>query len=122
LETETVRISYIELPVTDVAGQNAFYTKAFGWDFTEFGPDYAATTTGDVDLGLNGSEDHAIAGIMPIVEVKEDLEGALDKVVAAGGTLTLPIFAFPGGRRFHFRDPQGHELGVCINEPGTMPL
>ena len=81
---------------------------------------HGATTTGDVDMGLNGSTAHAIANIMPIVEVKSDLEAALDKVVAAGGTITLPIFAFPGGRRFHFRDPHGHELGVCINEPGTM--
>lgn len=116
-----VRISYIELPVTDVAGQRDFYSNAFGWNFTDFGPDYSAMTTGDVDLGLNGSDDHATPGILPIVEVKADLEGALDKVVAAGGTVTLPIFAFPGGRRFHFRDPQGHELGVFINEPGTMP-
>ncbi|MBO9713817.1 VOC family protein [Sphingomonas sp.] len=110
------RLSYVELPVTDVAGQRDFYTKAFGWAFTDFGPDYAATVTGDVDVGLNGSEDHAIAAILPVIEVKEDLEGALDKVVAAGGAVTVPIFAFPGGRRFHFRDPQGLELGVFITE------
>ena len=116
-----MRISYIELPVTDVAAQSAFYSSAFGWSFTDFGPDYASTTTGDVDVGLNGSEDYRIAGILPLVEVKADLEDALEKVVAAGGTVTVPIFAFPGGRRFHFRDPQGHELGVFINEPGTMP-
>ena len=116
-----LRVSYIELPVKDVAGQRDFYTRAFGWEFTDYGPEYAATTTGDVDIGLNGSTVHAIADILPLVEVKSDLEGALAKVVAAGGTITLPIFAFPGGRRFHFRDPAGHELGVCINEPGTMP-
>jgi uncharacterized protein len=112
------RLSYVEFPVKDLAGQRDFFTRAFGWDFTDFGPDYSATMTGDVDVGLNGSTEHAIAGIMPIVEVKEDLEGALDKVVAAGGVVTLPIFAFPGGRRFHFRDPSGHELGVFITEPG----
>ncbi|WP_319951561.1 VOC family protein [Sphingomonas caeni] len=114
-----LRISYVELPVKAVAEVRDFYAGAFGWAFTDFGPDYAATMTGDTDMGLNGSEDHAIANIMPIVEVKEDLEGALEKVVAAGGVITLPIFAFPGGRRFHFRDPAGHELGVCINEPET---
>ena len=116
-----LRISYVEMPVTDVAAVRDFYTGAFGWNFTDFGPEYAATTTGDVDMGLNGSADHAIANILPIVEVKEDLEGALDKVVAAGGAITVPIFAFPGGRRFHFRDPNGNELGVAINEPETMP-
>lgn len=112
------RISYVELPVAQVAGVRDFYARAFGWTFTDFGPDYAATTTGDVDLGLNGSDDHAIPQLLPIVEV-EDLEAALEGVVAAGGTVTLPIFAFPGGRRFHFRDPGGNELGVFVNEPAS---
>lgn len=116
-----LRISYVEMPVKAVGEVRDFYAAAFDWAFTDFGPEYAATTTGDTDMGLNGSAEHAIANIMPIVEVKSDLEGALAKVVAAGGTITQPIFAFPGGRRFHFRDPAGHELGVCINEPGTMP-
>lgn len=116
-----LRISYVEMPVKAVGEVRDFYSAAFDWAFTDFGPDYAATMTGDTDMGLNGSDDHPIASIMPIVEVKADLEGALDKVVAAGGTITSPIFAFPGGRRFHFRDPAGHELGVCINEPETMP-
>ena len=110
------RISYVELPVTEVAGVRDFYAAAFGWTFTDFGPDYAATTSGDSDLGLNGSVDHAIAQVLPIVEVT-DLEAALERVVAGGGTVTLPIFAFPGGRRFHFRDPAGNELGVFVNEP-----
>lgn len=114
------RISYVELPAKDVAGQRDFYARAFGWEFADFGPDYSATTTGDVDMGLNGSDDHAIAGIMPIVEV-EDLEAALESVVAAGGVVTLPIFAFPGGRRFHFRDPHGNELGVFVNDPSATP-
>ena len=113
-----LRISYVELPVKAVGPVRDFYAGAFGWAFTDFGPDYAATTTGDTDLGLNGDGEQATATILPLVEVKDDLEGALDKVVAAGGTITLPIFAYPGGRRFHFRDPAGHELGVFMSETG----
>jgi uncharacterized protein len=33
-------------------------------------------------------------------------------VRAAGGTILEPIHGFPGGRRFHFADPAGNELGV----------
>lgn len=113
-----LRISYVELPVKDVPAARDFYAGAFGWAFTDFGPDYSATMTGDTDLGLNGDGEQATATILPLVEVKEDLEGALDKVVAAGGAITLPIFAYPGGRRFHFRDPAGHELGVFLSEAG----
>jgi uncharacterized protein len=110
------RISYVELPVKQIAETRDFYAKAFDWAFTDFGPDYSATTGGDVDVGLNGSADQAIEQLLPIVEV-QDLEAALDKVVAAGGEVTVPIFPYPGGRRFHFRDPAGNQLGVFINEP-----
>jgi len=30
--------------------------------------------------------------------------------------LTRDIFAFPGGRRFHFREPGGCELAVWITD------
>jgi predicted enzyme related to lactoylglutathione lyase len=34
------------------------------------------------------------------------------KVRAAGAAVVRPIYSFPGGRRFHFRDPSGNELAV----------
>jgi len=105
------RLNYLELPVRDVPAVKAFYSAAFGWSFTDFGPDYAATMSGDTDIGLNGSAEHATALLLPAIEV-DDLEAAEASVTAAGGEITLAIFAFPGGRRFHFRDPAGHELGV----------
>ena len=106
------RIDYIELPsATAHELTRAFYGKAFGWVFTDFGPDYAATTSGDVDLGLNGQPEEALAAPLPVIRV-DDLEQALDAVVSAGGTIAKPIFAFPGGHRFHFIDPAGSELAV----------
>lgn len=105
------RISYLELPVRDVRSSKAFYGAAFDWDFTDFGPDYAATMTGDSDLGLNGDAAQWTAQLLPVIQV-EDLEDLLERVEQAGGTISLPIFAFPGGRRFHFRDPAGHELAA----------
>jgi len=105
------RFNYLELPVRDMPATKAFYASAFGCAFTDFGPDYAATTTGDTDLGLNGDSSQWTAHLLPVIEV-DDLEAAEEAVSAAGGTITLPIFAFPGGRRFHFRDPAGHELAA----------
>ncbi len=107
------RLNYVELPARDVPGLKAFYSSAFGWTFTDFGPGYAATTTGDSDVGLNGHAEQATAQLLPIIQV-ENLEETLAKVTAGGGTITLPIFAFPGGRRFHFRDPNGHELAAMV--------
>lgn len=105
------RINYVELATGDIAASKAFYTAAFGWTLADFGPSYAASTTGDVDLGLQGDVDQAPAAPLVVIDV-DDLETALARVIGAGGTIVQPIFAFPGGRRFHFADPGGNELAV----------
>jgi predicted enzyme related to lactoylglutathione lyase len=106
------RIDFVELPsATAHELTRAFYAKAFGWTFTEYGPDYSATTTGDVDVGLNGQLTEALAAPLPVIHV-EDLEAAFNAVSSSGGTIAKAIFSFPGGRRFHFIDPSGSELAV----------
>ena len=112
------RIDYVELPsATAHELTRAFYSKAFGWQFTNFGPDYAATVTGDVDLGLQGDPSDGISAPLPVIRV-DDLEAAFDAVTKAGGVIAKPIFAFPGGRRFHFIDPGGNELAVWQSAEG----
>lgn len=105
------RINYVELPVTDMAAARSFYEVAFGWLMSAFGPTYAATTTGDVDLGLQADRAEATRAPLAVIDV-EGLDDWPERVTAAGGTVVKPIFAFPGGRRFHFRDPSGNELAV----------
>ena len=104
------RLNYLELPVGDRARVKAFYAEAFGWTFTDYGPDYAATTSGDTDVGLDAAPNR-VAAPLPVIEV-DDLEAAPAAVAAAGGRVTVPIFAFPGGRRFHLAVPDGHVLAV----------
>ena len=106
------RIDYVELPsATAHEVTRGFYAKAFGWQFTDYGPDYAATTGDTVDVGLNGQPDDALSAPLPVIRV-DDLEAALDAVCKAGGVVAKAIYSFPGGRRFHFIDPGGNELAV----------
>jgi predicted enzyme related to lactoylglutathione lyase len=105
------RIDYLELPGADLATTKAFYASAFGWTFQDFGPTYAGFEDAGLDGGIAGGGDATSSG--PLVLLKADvLEDALARVEAAGGVVTVPIFEFPGGRRFHFRDTAGNELGV----------
>jgi hypothetical protein len=106
------RIDYVELPsATAHELTRAFYARAFGWGFANFGPDYSATEGGTVDVGLNGQQEDALSAPLPVVRV-DDLDAALDLVCGAGGIIAKPIYSFPGGRRFHFIDPGGNELAV----------
>ncbi|HEY0014654.1 MAG TPA: VOC family protein [Allosphingosinicella sp.] len=113
------RLNYVELPVTDILAARAFYEGAFGWSLTAFGPSYAATLTGDTDIGLQADAAEATAAPLPVIDV-EDLEAALAAVERAGGRIVRPIFAFPGGRRFHFLDPAGNEL-AAVKAGSALP-
>jgi len=104
-------LAYVELPVTDSEASAAFFEATFGWTLTRFGPTYAGTMGQGTDLGLQG--DAAEAPAAPLAGIRvEDLEAALAAVEAAGAAITRPIFTYPGGRRFHFREPGGNELSV----------
>ncbi|MDA0664142.1 MAG: VOC family protein [Proteobacteria bacterium] len=106
-------INYIEFPMTDNAGTRAFYGQAFGWEFTDWGPGYISFTGAGIEGGFNGLGEAAVAppGVL-VVLYADDLAATLAAVEAAGGKIVKPIYDFPGGRRFHFLDPNGTELAV----------
>lgn len=105
------RIDYVELNVRDLARTRAFYGGAFGWKFTEYGPDYLAFSDGRLDGGFTTHDPPKPGGPLVILYA-DDLEAMQRKVEEAGGEIARPIFTFPGGRRFHFKDPDGYELAV----------
>ncbi|MCO6386074.1 VOC family protein [Aliihoeflea sp. 40Bstr573] len=105
------KLDYLEMQAAGSAidGVKAFYSAAFGWTFTDYGPRYSAFSEG-LDGGFDGS---AAAEAKPLpVLFSADLERTLRLVEDAGAKITRPIFDFPGGRRFHFADPAGNELAV----------
>lgn len=109
------RIDYIELPVSDLPEAKRFYAAAFGWPFTDYGDDYASFEDGRLNGGL--TSDPTERSKAPLVVLyATNLEETLDRVAASGGKILKPIFAFPGGRRFHFADPAGNELAVWSDQ------
>jgi predicted enzyme related to lactoylglutathione lyase len=110
------RPNFIELPTRDLVASELFFKAVFGMNMTGFGPSYACTLTGDVDIGLQADQAEATKAPLPVIEVS-DLESTLAAVSALGATVTKPIFSFPGGRRFHFLDPSGNELAAMEADP-----
>jgi predicted enzyme related to lactoylglutathione lyase len=114
------KIDYIEFATRDVAAAKAFYTAAFGWAFTDYGPDYTSFNDGRLSGGFFTTPGAPAAttppGVSPsnpmVILFAADLEDAAARVAAAGGKIVKPSFEFPGGRRFEFTDPNGLTLAV----------
>ncbi len=105
------RIDYIEFPAADVAQTKAFYTRVFGWKFTDYGPDYTSFEDGRLAGGF-AKVDKVTRGGPLVVIYAADLAAMEAAVRTSGGTIVKETFSFPGGRRFHFTDPSGNELAV----------
>jgi predicted enzyme related to lactoylglutathione lyase len=103
-----MKIDYVEFTSPKLEDTQAFFAKAFGWSFVEYGPDYRdikdAGTGGGVERGPN---------VAPLIVLRtDDLDAALATVRGAGGKITKAIFDFPGGRRFEFTEPGGTAMAV----------
>ncbi len=107
-------IDYIELAAPDLRASKSFHAEVFGWTFNDYGPHYAGIQSPSGDGEVGGLDGAGTAGPgAPLVMIySADLPATLDAVTAAGGKVTIEPFDFPGGRRFHFTDPGGNELGV----------
>ena len=108
------KINYVEFPARNLEATRAFFNKAFGWSFQDYGPEYISFSNSGIAGGFYKAELSASAenGSALIVLFSNDLEGTCSKVVDAGGVIIKEIFSFPGGRRFHFSEPSGNEFAV----------
>lgn len=113
---QTYQIDYLEFPSANGAASKSFFEEAFGWRFTSYGPLYTGIDDAGIDAGIDADTKRSAA---PLAIVRAaDLAEAERKVLAAGGVITVPAFDFPGGRRFHFREPGGNEMAVWVEVKG----
>ena len=108
------KINYVELPAKEMDATKVFFSTVFDWTFVDYGPEYSAFSNQGINGGfyqsdLNASTDN---GSALIVFYSNNLEQTQSKIEQAGGSIIKPVFSFPGGRRFHFCDPNGNEFAV----------
>jgi len=112
--TSQLKIDYIELPAGDFDSVQNFYEQAFNWVFTDYGEQYRAFSDGNLNGGFYKSDlsSRTENGAALIILRSHHLTATRDQIIAAGGTIKVDIFSFPGGQRFQFTDPAGNELAV----------
>ena len=104
------QVQYIEFLSADIKQAKRFYAESFGWKFEDYGPEYTAFEGDYIDGGFTLGK--PAKGSILVIIYDADIEAAMHKVIKAGGSISKDIFSFPGGRRFHFTDPDNNELAV----------
>ncbi len=87
------KIDYVELPGDDFDALEAFYSAAFNWEFTDFGPEYRAFTDHTLNGGFYKSANRSSTdtGAALVVLYAVDLESTCDTVVRNNGTICREI-------------------------------
>lgn len=115
---QSYQFNFIELPATNAVqfkDSQSFYSAVFSWSYKSWGDDYADTQNSGINSGINADPESRPNHPLAVIYT-DDLEAMRDKIVAAGGAITKEIFSFPGGRRFHFKDPADNELAVWSDQ------
>ncbi|TCV95515.1 VOC family protein [Biostraticola tofi] len=110
------QVDYVEFNVTDIERSKQFYGDVFGWVFTDYGPTYSEFFDGRITGGFSSTEPVTPGGGPLVIFYASHLHETQKKLEAAGAEIVKPIFAFPGGQRFHFKDPDGYILGVWTED------
>jgi len=111
MEITNNHINYVEFKAHDLEQIKQFYSRCFGWVFTDYGPTYIAFSDSGLQGGFEKTDSDIVNGVL-VVLYHSDLESIKNKIIEAGGDITQEIFSFPGGRRFHFADPSGNDLAI----------
>tara|TARA_B100001059_G_scaffold109513_1_gene109563 strand:+ start:304 stop:651 length:348 start_codon:yes stop_codon:yes gene_type:complete len=111
--TQNNKINYIEIPAQNIAATKDFFSDVFGWSFIDYGPEYCSFIGQGVDGGFFKSDLVVTKNGSPLIVLySNELKATQDKIEKAGGKIIKPTFSFPGGRRFHFNDPNENEFAV----------
>lgn len=112
------KIDLIEFPVKsadELQQTKAFFSQVFGWEYKDWSPEYSDTTESGTSSGVNADK----GASMPLTVIySSDLEATKKLVVENGGKIIVGTYDFPGGRRFHFIEPNGNELAVWSEQVG----
>ena len=122
--------TYFDLTVQDIAQAKAFFEQALGWQFEKFDMPYeyyrikaGPESEPGIDGGMGAVRDAPLSKGRPMAQLTvpvPDLEAALERVTAAGGSIVEPRMPIPGiGWYATCAEPGGLIFGLIQGEPAA---
>lgn len=121
-------VVHFEMPAEDKKRMADFYTKAFGWQTQQLGPEmgeYVVATTSETDENrmvkapgtINGGfyqkTDDKLSHSTSIVIQVENIEAYIKQVETAGGKISGKVEDIPGiGKWVSFIDTEGNRVSM----------
>lgn len=120
----TGRVTWWELAVGDLDVAQKFYAAVFGFTFTAYGEGYLAVLSADGVMvgGIYAGEGEPAGRAARIYFETDDLEGTLQTVRAAGGTVVQARTEVGGDMGWYatIADPSELRIGLATNQPATQ--
>ena len=108
-----------EIKSTDIAATAAFFSEVFGWE-AHVAPEYGGFLDTQSEEGVKGGVGPALEGLGSAATFYigvDDVQAYLDKAVAAGGKVVMPLTEIGDGAALAlFSDPAGAVVGLILNE------
>jgi hypothetical protein len=121
-------VVHFEMPAENRKRMAEFYTKVFGWQTQQLGPDmgeYVLATTAESDetgrpkMGgaINGGfyqkTDDPVSNHPSVVIAVDDINDSIQKIKNGGGKVLGEVMPIPGiGSYVSFLDTEGNRVGV----------
>jgi hypothetical protein len=113
------RLSYIQIPATNVRASADFYASIFGW---EVGGDdanhlsFSDPTRGMIGAWVTERVSAQDSGVLPYIYV-HGIDAVLERIKSLGGETVKPIYAEGDLWVATLRDPGGNVIGIWQQGP-----
>ena len=114
-------VVHFEIMSKDSKKTGQFYAAMFSWDIDANNPMNYGVIKPDPSGGIGGGLGQVMDNMSPTVTFYvgvDDVQASLDKAVALGGRVVVPVTVVPDMVTFaQFADPEGNVIGLVKNMP-----
>src|SRR5579862_1448429 len=113
------RLSYLQIPATNVRASSEFYASVFGWevgDGSEEHLSFSDATRNMIGAWATDLVSSREAGVLPYIYVR-GIDAVLERIKSRGGEIVKPVYAEGNLWVATFRDPGGNVIGIWQQGP-----